>query len=387
MQSHAVHAVQGVYIGEALVFWFECDVKSPWLVQTDKLPLAEKADITGPGSLLRAYLNQHEAQVALLWIDKSGGVNPVTQLVDYECQDIILGRPSGPSDLQDIQRHLLTVYVSAPYCEETIRFVTAHSHAQFSEPLMEILVSHTQPRTIVTTAMLLQLSRGEMKPCVSESDSQLISFLLLFTAQGGADGVVSKKPQDINLHALELLEFQQPDTLMEHGAYIQHLLHGLHSACISFTAVELHQGRGRNEKMSVSNSLQAALAADTRFAIYTPLPVQRQSRSNKILVEEMNRHYVGEGQDPNSAFINETFMEGKWTVTLIELFKIPPCASGRRTRPWCNVCTLRKGGLQMAVQMGVTPLPNRGVSPHKNSENSINRTPSMKVLLTEQELE
>lgn len=36
---------------------------------------------------------------------------------------------------------------------------------------------------------------------------------------------------------------------------------------------------------------------------------------------------------------------------------------------------------------GVTPLPNGGVSPHKNSENSINRTPSMKVLLTEQELE
>lgn len=41
MQSYAVHAVQGVYTGETLVFWFEYDVKSPWLVQTDKLPLAE----------------------------------------------------------------------------------------------------------------------------------------------------------------------------------------------------------------------------------------------------------------------------------------------------------------------------------------------------------
>jgi len=35
----------------------------------------------------------------------------------------------------------------------------------------------------VNTAMPLQLSRGEVKPCVSESNSQLISLLLLFTAQ------------------------------------------------------------------------------------------------------------------------------------------------------------------------------------------------------------
>jgi len=33
-------------------------------------------------------------------------------------------------------------------------------------------------------------------------------------------------------------------------------------ACISFAAVELHQSGKRNEKMNVSNSLQAAFAAD-----------------------------------------------------------------------------------------------------------------------------
>lgn len=47
--------------------------------------------------------------------------------------------------------------VSAPYCEETIRFVTAHSHAQFSEPLMEILVSHTQPRVAAQCLVLLKV--------------------------------------------------------------------------------------------------------------------------------------------------------------------------------------------------------------------------------------